>query len=143
MPPREPGLAGIFCNVWHGMAPATSRGRSDHYPSKAEQLAMMPRIHMLQIVRQPSDWTAVSRNIVCHEPSGLLFELMPGARFGSEDAAPPDRLFAKSFVVGGTTVPITPEVREQLAAEAVLMALFLGRYLVPRDITPKEQTHAA
>ncbi|MEA2992794.1 MAG: hypothetical protein QOD40_1714, partial [Alphaproteobacteria bacterium] len=69
--------------------------------------------------------------------------LMPGARFGSEDAAPPDRLSAKPFVVGDDTTPVTPETREQLAAEAVLMILFLGRYLLPRDITSREQTHAA
>jgi hypothetical protein len=81
--------------------------------------------------------------MICHEPSGLLFELTPGARFESEDAAPPDRLSAKSFVVGDQTKPVTPETREQLATEAVLMTLFFGRYLMPRDITPKEQTHAA
>jgi hypothetical protein len=98
---------------------------------------------MIQLVRKPSDWTPVARDIVCHEPSGLLFELVPGVQFQSEDAAPPDRLSAKSFVVGDQTRPVTPDVREQLASEAVLMTLFLGRYLVPRDITPKEQTHAA
>jgi hypothetical protein len=98
---------------------------------------------MIQIVRQPSDWTPVSSGIVCHEPSGFLFELAPGARFTSEDAAPPDRLSARSFVVGDDAAPVTSEARDQLATEAVLMTLFFGRYLVPRDITRKEQTHAA
>lgn len=98
---------------------------------------------MIQIVRQPSDWTAVSRGIVCHEPSGLLFELMPDAPFNSGGVASPDRLSARSYVVGGAAAPVTPEAREQLATEAVLMTLFLGRYLLPRDITPREQTHAA
>jgi hypothetical protein len=97
---------------------------------------------MIQIVRQPSDWTVVSSGIVCHEPSGLLFELVPGARFKSEDAAHPDRLSARSFVVGDDATPITSEAREQLVTEAVLMTLFFARYLVPRDITSREQTHA-
>jgi hypothetical protein len=101
---------------------------------------MMP---MIQFVRKPSDWTPVTRRIVCHEPSGLLFELVPGARFGSEDAAPADRLSANSFVLGDQIKAVTPEIREQLATEAVLMTLFLGGYVMPRDIKPKEQTHAA
>jgi hypothetical protein len=104
---------------------------------------MMLRTPMIQIVRRPSDWTVVSSGIVCHEPSGLLFELVAGARFKSEDAAPADRLHARPFVVGDAAMPITSEAREQLVTEAVLMTLFFGRYLVPRDITPREQTHAA
>jgi hypothetical protein len=68
---------------------------------------------------------------------------MPGARFESEDMAPPDRLHAKSFVVGDATAPVTVDAHEQLGSEAVVMTLFLGRYVMPRDITPKEQTHAA
>jgi hypothetical protein len=101
---------------------------------------MMP---MIQFVRKPSDWTPVTRRIVCHEPSGLLFELVPGARFGSEDEAPADRLSANSFGLGDHITPVTPEIREQLATEAVLMTLFLGRYIMPREFNPKEQTHAA
>ena len=98
---------------------------------------------MMQIIRQPSDWTKVSRGIVCHEPSGLLFEIMPGRGFTATDAAPPDRLCAKSFVLGSEATPPAADALEALSAEAVLMILFFDRYVVPRDVTPREQANAA